>query len=565
MKVLIIGGYGVFGGRLARLLRDERRIRLIIAGRSLSKAQAFCLASLPGASCEAAVFDRDGDLDAQLRAIAPDIVVDASGPFQAYGPDGHRVVRAAIELGINYLDLADGADFVDEVSRFDMEARAAGVFVLSGVSSFPVLTAAVVRALSRDMDAITSIEGGIAPSPYAGVGENVIRAIAAYSGKAVKLRRAGRDTTGFAMAESRRYVIRPPGEVPLPSLRFSLVDVPDLRILPKLWPGLQDVWMGAGPVPEILHRALNGLALLVRWGVVPSLRPLSGLFHKAINILRWGDHRGGMYVSAEGLRGTSPVTQSWHMIAEGDDGPLIPSMAAEALIRRALAGHPPAPGARAATNELELADYERLFAGRAIVTGRREDRPGEAAETPGAQPLYRHVLGEAYDRLPATVRALHDAPVSVEGMATVERGSNPLGGLVADLFGFPKAGRVPVRVDFERTSDGGEIWRRTFDGRAFESRQCEGRGRWEGLIRESFGPVTVGLALLVRDGRLELVVRRWSVLGVVMPRRWGPLGPAYETDEDGVFAFTVTMAHPWLGVLVSYRGRLVAATGTRTL
>src|SRR5690242_2489778 len=42
MKVLILGGYGTFGGRLAQLLADEARLTLIIAGRSRAKAQAFC-------------------------------------------------------------------------------------------------------------------------------------------------------------------------------------------------------------------------------------------------------------------------------------------------------------------------------------------------------------------------------------------------------------------------------------------------------------------------------------------------------------------------------------------
>ena len=54
MRLLIVGGYGVFGGRLARLLSDEPRLTLIVAGRSLAKAQAFCATTLPGAACEAA-------------------------------------------------------------------------------------------------------------------------------------------------------------------------------------------------------------------------------------------------------------------------------------------------------------------------------------------------------------------------------------------------------------------------------------------------------------------------------------------------------------------------------
>jgi len=44
VRVLILGGYGVFGGRLARLLADEARLTLVIAGRSREKASAFCVA-----------------------------------------------------------------------------------------------------------------------------------------------------------------------------------------------------------------------------------------------------------------------------------------------------------------------------------------------------------------------------------------------------------------------------------------------------------------------------------------------------------------------------------------
>ncbi len=40
LKVLILGGYGTFGGRLARLLADEDRLTLIIAGRSRARHRA---------------------------------------------------------------------------------------------------------------------------------------------------------------------------------------------------------------------------------------------------------------------------------------------------------------------------------------------------------------------------------------------------------------------------------------------------------------------------------------------------------------------------------------------
>ena len=150
-KILILGGYGTFGRRLAQLLTDDSQLTLVIAGRSLAKAQRLCAELRSLGTVMPAELDRAREIEPQLRAIAPDLIVDASGPFQAYGDNPYRVVEAAIALGIHYLDLSDGADFVRGIARFDEAARARDVFVLSGVSSCPVLTAAVVRRLSAGM------------------------------------------------------------------------------------------------------------------------------------------------------------------------------------------------------------------------------------------------------------------------------------------------------------------------------------------------------------------------------------------------------------------------------
>jgi hypothetical protein len=551
MKVLILGGYGTFGGRLARLLADEARLTLVIAGRSLAQAQAFCTAEPAKAVMVPAAFDREGDVEAQLAVLAPGVVVDASGPFQAYG-DPYRVVRAALARGVNYLDLADGSDFVQGVAQFESEAKTRGVFVIAGVSSFPVLTAAVVRRLARGMARVEQISGGIAPSPYAGVGLNVIRAIAGYSGKPVSVVRDGRKTVAYGLTESRRYTIAPPGRLPLGSIRFSLVDVPDLQVLPELWPGLRDIWMGAGPVPEILHRVLNLSASAVRLKLFPSLAPLAGLMHRSINIVRWGEHRGGMFVEIAGEADGARVVRAWHMIAEGDDGPFIPSMACEAIIRHCLDGKPPTPGARPATGDLELADYEALFARRKIHTGVREAVPASA-------PLYRRLLGEAYDGMPDPLRAMHDLRdrMTVEGRASVTRGKGLLARIAAALVGFPQADDdVPVRVDFT-VENGVERWTRTFAGRSFHSTQEQGQGRSEWLMCERFGPLCAGMALVLEDGKLRLVVRRWSLFGIPLPLWLAPHGDSYEYEEDGRFHFHVEIRQRFTGLIVGYQGWLV--------
>ena len=55
------------------------------------------------------------------------IVVDASGLFQAYGDQRYSLIQRCIECRVNYLDLADGSDFVSGVAKFDELARAAGI------------------------------------------------------------------------------------------------------------------------------------------------------------------------------------------------------------------------------------------------------------------------------------------------------------------------------------------------------------------------------------------------------------------------------------------------------
>jgi Domain of unknown function (DUF4166) len=260
-----------------------------------------------------------------------------------------------------------------------------------------------------------------------------------------------------------------------------------------------------------------------------------------------------MFVEVEGTDGTgAPARRSWHLLAEGNDGPFIPSMAVEALVRKTLDGHPPAPGARAALFDLELEDYEELFAGRALYTGVRDEI---ATET---RPLYARILGSAWDDLPAEIREMHDVEgmAVAEGRAMVERGRSPLARLAALLIGFPReAAGTRVKVRFVE-ADGVETWIRTFGTQTFSSRQFAGRGRSDRLICERFGPLTFAFALVARNRRLELVLRRWSAFGIPLPLWLSPRSSAFETSEGGLFRFHVKIWHPLTGLIVRYEGWL---------
>ncbi|MDZ4691637.1 SDR family oxidoreductase [Terricaulis sp.] len=551
MKLLIVGGYGTFGGRIVQLLESESALTIVVAGRSVASARTFCASRAHArATLTPAYFDREGDLDAQLERQAPDLVIDASGPFQAYGGAAFRLIEACVRARIHYLDLADGSDFVAGVAAYDEAAREAGVYALSGVSSFPVLTAAVVRELTASMTRVDDIAGGIAPSPYAGVGANVVRAIASYAGQPVAYLGRTAKIIGRPFTQQRRYTIAPAGRLPLRSTMFSLVDVPDLRALSELWPQVRRVWMGAGPVPEILHRALIFCAWLVAIGAVRSLSPLAPLMHWATNRLRWGEHRGGMFVEVQGADAEgAPVTRSWHLLAEGADGPLIPSMAVQAIVLKHLAGAPPRPGARACVDDVELKDYERLFVTRTIYTGVRTHPPRGAF-------VYQRILGAAWEKLPPALREMHDGVAFARGRGRVERGRNPLAWFAASVLRFPRAGEdLDVSVRFD-PRPAGEVWTRSFANQSFSSYQYEGRGASERLIVERFGVLAFSMALVLEGERLNLVLRRWSAFGVVLPLWLAPRSKAHESADGDVFHFFVEISHPLVGLIVRYQGWL---------
>jgi hypothetical protein len=549
LRILVLGGYGVFGGRLAELLSDIPELELVICGRTFARAQKFCEEYQGPTKVRPLALARS-DIEVGLRQQRPDLVVDASGPFQDYAVESYNVVTACIANKIHYLDFADAAGFVFGVSQFDAEARRAGVFVLSGVSSFPVLTAAVLRHMTKSMD-IVSVEGGIAPSPFAGIGVNVMRAVLGYAGEPVKLLRNGQQTYGTGLAESMRFTIAVPGKLPLRNTRFSLVDVPDLQVIAPDHETLRDIWMGAGTRPELLHVVLNLLAKARAKAWIPSLVPFSAICHGVLNLMRFGEHRGGMFVRARGVKGGQAVEQTWHLLAEGDDGPFIPSMAIEGLVRKLMNGERPASGARPATRELELADYDRLFEDKAIYCGFRRDEPETVS-------LYRRMLGEAFDALPDKVQLLHDSTDKRQwvGHAEVRRGDGFIAKAVGWVIGFPAAAsEVPVTVEFS-VEEGGERWQRNFGGKVFSSLQKPGTNRNQHLLMERFGIINVALGLVVDADRLFLVPRKWFCLGIPLPRWLLPDGQSFEAEEDGRFRFNVEIAAPLVGLVVAYKGTL---------
>lgn len=131
-RVLIIGGYGNFGSFITKRLAAEDNIQIIIAGRSLDKAQKIAAALNALHQTETIALDINRDLSLPLSEIRPDIVIHTSGPFQA---QGYEVAEACIAQGCHYIDLADGRDFVEGSLRLTYRQRKKGCLL----SVVPVL------------------------------------------------------------------------------------------------------------------------------------------------------------------------------------------------------------------------------------------------------------------------------------------------------------------------------------------------------------------------------------------------------------------------------------------
>ena len=67
------------------------------------------------------------------------------------------------------------------------------------------------------------------------------------------------------------------------------------------------------------------------------------------------------------------------------------------------------------------------------------------------------------------------------------------------------------------------------------------------------------MAVTETDRRLGLVLRRWDVLGLPMPRWLMPQVISGEHADDSRFHFLVDISVPMLGRLVRYEGWLVPA------
>ena len=158
-RVLIIGAYGNFGARITRALAADKNIKVLIAGRSQARCEKLAreLQGSPNLPLFH-VLDIHKDLAPVLAQLKPDITIHTSGPYQG---QGYEVAEACLNAGSHYIDLADGRDFVAGIGRLNELAKSKSLCVITGASSVPCLSSAVIDHYLPAFKTLEAVDYGI--------------------------------------------------------------------------------------------------------------------------------------------------------------------------------------------------------------------------------------------------------------------------------------------------------------------------------------------------------------------------------------------------------------------
>lgn len=359
-SILVLGGYGFFGGRICAALAHDKGIKLLIGGRDLHKARAKAEALSLEATHAISIDATAADLADQLERLGVNTVIHTAGPFQG---QNYAVAQAAIKAGANYIDLADGRGFVTGIAALDEAARKRGVLVTSGASSLPSLSSAVVdRYLPRFLQ-LQEIRHGIGSGART-PGLATMAGVFGYCGKPFSRLEQGEWKVTFGWLDACTH------DFPAPVGRRWLgsCDVPDLDLFPERYPGVRTVTFHAGFASTLGHFVIWAGAQLVRAGLLKSL---SAWVAPLARISTWLEpllsDKGGMFVTLRGLdHDGNALELHWHLLAAQHHGPHIPCGAAIALARKLARGEALPIGAMPCMGLISVEEYLAALDGLAV-------------------------------------------------------------------------------------------------------------------------------------------------------------------------------------------------------
>ncbi|MEM1658098.1 MAG: saccharopine dehydrogenase NADP-binding domain-containing protein [Candidatus Jordarchaeales archaeon] len=146
MKACVLG-CGTVGGTVAMILGGSELFDEIVLGdirvEAAKRIVPFCKCKT-----EAKRVDVNNKNSLKKFMRGADVILNCTGPFYEYGP---KVLRAAIEAGVNYVDVCDDLDATLEQLKMDEDAKKAGVTALIGMGSSPGLANVIAKYCAENL------------------------------------------------------------------------------------------------------------------------------------------------------------------------------------------------------------------------------------------------------------------------------------------------------------------------------------------------------------------------------------------------------------------------------
>jgi hypothetical protein len=291
-----------------------------------------------------------------------DLVVHLAGPFQ--GQD-YAVAKACLQAGVPYIDMADGREFVTKFTSLDAVAHAKGIPLITGASTVPGLSSAIIDGMIGHFSQLQAIDYGICAGVKTGLGLATLQAVLSYCGKPYRVLKDARPVTIYGLGRPRHH------DFPSPVNRRYVVDcdIPDHDLFPACYTALRQMDFGSCIDMPGLPRMLSLMSACVRKGWIEDWNFLSAIIRPCLKAVKFlGSSHSGFFMRLEGEdRRGNPKKMLFEILARDESGLEIPVTPVILLVKKMLRGEALPAGAYPCMGLFSLAEFQQELSSYPIV------------------------------------------------------------------------------------------------------------------------------------------------------------------------------------------------------
>lgn len=333
-RVLVVGGAGYFGSLLVQDLLNFSQCHIVVGGRDLIRATAFCHSQGSASSDRLTPVEIDLHRSESIEPALADVQVAicAAGPFQKLST---TLVEKCLIRGIPYVDLADDRNYVRAVTQLVQQRTACTLpAVCTGWSAVPALSGVLARIAAETMASIESIHIQIAPGNRAPRSTGTVASLLASVGGWFTVWHKGDWRKVKGWSEPRLFEF----QKPIGRRAGYLVDVPDYDIFPALFSS-PVVEFRVGSELAIFNKALSFLSWLSKKDWVRDWTSWAKVFQRGMSISGFlGHDSGAVGVEVVGVDRTGNRIKRQVCVIAEHFGQRIPAMPASIMTQLLLSG-----------------------------------------------------------------------------------------------------------------------------------------------------------------------------------------------------------------------------------